>query len=48
VGRTAAFELLAALTALVPKEEFENGGRLFKACDDDANLRRRLPEASER
>ena len=46
VGRTAAFELLAALTALVPKEEFENGGRLFKACDDDANLRRRLPEAS--
>ena len=46
VGRTAAFELLAALTALVPKEEFENGGRLFKACEDDANLRRRLPEAS--
>ena len=46
MGRTAAFELLAALTALVPKEEFENGGRLFKACDDDANLRRRLPEAS--
>ena len=46
VGRTAAFELLAALTALVPKEEFEHGGRLFKACDDDANIRRRLPEAS--
>ena len=44
-GAHRCLRALAALTALTT-EEFEHGGRLFQACDDDANIRRRLPEAS--